>query len=124
MQVYSIHRLLQYKIYQSLAIYDISVTTQYISHKCNISVSVSEFLNIEICLQVGLQQAVATQARLIRRQLHRFSSMYTPAIIKKFQTPSSIDTQCIYTIQHIYISQHIYILQSISQSSILYQSIK
>ena len=55
MQVYSVHRLLQYKIYQSVVIYQ----SQY--HNAIYQSQYSELLNIEIGLQVGLQQAVATQ---------------------------------------------------------------
>ena len=49
-------------------------------------------------------------------------SMYTPAIIKKFHTPSSIYTQRIYTIQHIYISVSIYIFFNLSVSLQFYIS--
>ena len=85
------------------------------------TISTSRFwFSLQASAQCSLQAAQHSHTR----QLHRFSSMYTPAIIKNFQNPSSIDTQRIYTIQQIYISQHIYILQSISQSSILYLSIK
>ena len=49
MQFYSIHRLLQYKIYQSVVIYQ----SQY--HNAIYQSQYSELLNIEIGLQVGLQ---------------------------------------------------------------------
>ena len=55
MQVYSIHRLLQYKVYQSVVVYQ----SQY--HNAIYQSQYSELLNIEIGLQVVLQQAVVTQ---------------------------------------------------------------
>ena len=110
-------------IYQSQSYIGLQYIT--VSHtQAYIGLQYINISHISVC-NICLQLAVATHARLIRGQLHRFSNIlrsrqqhvYT-SNHKKFQTPSSIYTQHIYTIQHIYISQHIYIPQSISQSSI------